>query len=203
MNPVLPKCGRVFPALGLLLLVVLPVAAGAQASGDASRQRQLDEYLEQERQRRIEETRTSFLSRVDGIPVGSTDRARRQEFRSDLRLFRRRIVEFWALRFAPMSEAWARRDLTERTEELAGLLERMREHVNRDSSPPDAEPVPLAGRTFSEHLDRFFLVASRLPARAVAVTEGQVLDFGLLLEVREDFRTLESWTSALGESARR
>lgn len=181
----------------LLCSALSPQEALGQRSPDE--QQRLNEW---EQQRRVEAARNEFLSSVGGIRAGRSDAARRREFRNDIQALRGQVVEFWALRFAPMSEAWARKDLDDRSKELSQILKRIREYVDRDSSPPELQPADLRGRSFAERLDQFIIVGTRLPGRVLEVTEGAVLDVGLLEDVRSDFASLEAWVREFREGVR-
>jgi hypothetical protein len=197
MKPI-PALVRVLLA-GTLASPVCSLAQTDEAREDRMRAEQ-SRLRDLEQQRQTEAFRNEFLSSVGRIPVGRPDRSRREAFRADVRLFHEQVVGFWALRFAPMSERWAREDLRQRSGDLSGTLERMREYVDRDSDPPDLEPAPLPGQNLVERLDRLLIVGLRLRSQVVEVTEGEVLDLGMLREVRSDFATLEAWVRALEDS---
>lgn len=180
----------------------MAVSAGAALFAAASQaQTADDERRQREQSFLMDQSRVDFLSRVGGIPVRS-DRGRRQDFRRDLRSLRAQVVGIWAFRFAPMSERWARTDLENRSRELEGTLERVREYLDRDSDPPEVEPAALDGQSFGERLNRFLIVGAPLPDLVLEVVEGEVLDLALLGRVREDLVSLEFWVRELRESRR-
>ena len=158
--------------------------------------------IEAQQQQAIERARNDFTARMRRLPVGRSDRSRRQEFRDDVRTFRNELVGLWTLRFAPMTEEWARKDLEARSEDLGDTLERMREHVDRGSDPPDFEPGPLEGQTLAERLDLLVMVGLRLRNTVIEVTDGDVLDLRQLNAVRSDFATLEAWAEEFRDLAR-
>ena len=187
------RCLSLLVALVICWLTVpTAVHAGAQ-SGTLS---------PEEQQLRLRESRNQFIRSVDRIPTGRGDRARQQDFREDLRTFRNELVALWALRFAPMTEEWAREELEDGSDDLGDTLERMRKFVDRGSDPPDFEPVVLEGATLAERLDRVVAVGLRLRESVIDLTEGDVLSIELLNAVRSDFATLESWAEEFHELAK-
>lgn len=174
--------------------IAVPIPADAAAQGTIS---------PEEQELRLRQSRNDFLRSVDRIPAGGGDRRRAEDFREDLRTFRDQLVGLWAMRFAPVTEDWAREELEDRSDDLGDTLERMRKFVDRDSDPPDFEPAVLEGETLAERLDRLVMVGLRLRISVIEVTEGEVLNLELLNEVRSDFATLESWAEEFRELAKR
>jgi hypothetical protein len=182
-------------------IIVLTLALCGPLAPFGSGQGTIDDAIQRQNDALVSAARTSFVSGVDSIPIRG-DRGRRQDFRRELGSLRQQVVGFWAFRYAPMSEEWAKRDLDERARELARTLERLREFVNRDSDPPEYDPAVLSGDSFLERLSHFVRVASRLPGLILEVTEGEVLDLATLDRVRTDLASLESWVREFRESVR-
>lgn len=149
----------------------------------------------------VDASRIDFLSLVGDIPVRS-DRRMRRDFRREVGALREQVLGFWAFRFAPMSEDWARRDLDERSRELVRTLERLREFIDRDSDPPEYAGAVLLGDSFLERLNQFVTVGARLPDLILEVTDGDVLDLATLTRVRMDLASLESWARQFRASLR-
>jgi hypothetical protein len=189
----LSKVTRSVVVCGVLAAPVFAQGNDERTEAEADRLRQ-QELL-------VEAARMDFLSVVGNIPVRS-DRSRRQDFRREVGSLREQVVGFWAFRFAPLSEDWARRDLDRRSRELARTLERLREFINQDSDPPEYEPAVLLGDTFLERLNQFVLVGVRLPGLIHEVTDGDVLDLKTLARVRMDLANLESWVRQFRASVR-
>lgn len=130
----------------------------------------------------------------------SEDARRRRQFRSDLQNFHDRLEALWFLRwYAPMSEAWARRRLEERSKDLGNALERMQRYSYLDSDASPFEPLPLEGSTVTKRIDQVLRVGLRLARNLVQVTDGAVLDLEVLNDVHSDFVSLEAWTENLQE----
>lgn len=195
-------------ALFCVLLASLSIHAGAQSREEKAQrenqgvQRDIDRQQARELERLIEQSRNDFVSSLRRIPAGRSERARRHAFRADVRGFHDQLVGLWVLRFARMSETWARKDLEERLKDLGNTLERMRKYVDRDSDPPDFTPAGLDGQTLPERLDQLVMLGLELPRRIVEVTEGEVLDLVQLNDVRSDLASLEAWTDELRKTVK-
>lgn len=176
------------------LLAAPGMAQGNDESGAEADRQQQQSLL-------IDASRSDFLSVVGNIPVRS-DRRRRQDFRREVGALREQVVGFWAFRFAPMSEEWARRDLEERSRELARTLEHIREFIDKDSDPPEYAPAVFLGDSFLERLNQFVIVGARLPGLILEVTDGEVLDLATLTRVRMDLASLEFWARQFRASLR-
>jgi hypothetical protein len=93
-----------------------------------------------------------------------------EQLRADVRALR-------ALRYAPMSEPWAIRDLARRAKDLENMADRLLDFVE-DGSDPEIE-VFLPEENLAACLRRLSRVTRRLIPRVVALSTGAILDVSL------------------------
>ena len=106
---------------------------------------------------------------------------RLDRFLKDLEQLRLDVRALRALRYAPMSEPWAIRDLGHRAREIENAADRLLDFV-QDGSDPKIE-VLLPEESLARCLRRLSRVTNRMLPRIVYLTTGDILDIGLYRQV--------------------
>lgn len=93
-----------------------------------------------------------------------------------------------------------RAELSERSERSLRAAREVLDFINRDSRVPASDSPAIPDEVLGDRLVRLGNVYLRLVEPAVSVISGDVLDVGVLEEVRSGFRLMEALIQAVPES---
>ena len=210
-----------FSILAALLLVIAPPTFAQQTQQTEKERAEAEEREEREearrreaeraaaeRKRRLREERDLDLKRwLERVSPEGRARAEAREnyyralrldgFLKDVEKFHRQAVELHALRFAPMSERWAKKDLERLSKDLEKATEKLLKFIDSGSDAPEIEVGPVPAERVETRLRRLASTVNRLVPRIVQLTTGEVLDLKLQRDVRVDLFVIRALSHEL------
>ncbi len=122
---------------------------------------------------------------------------RLDSFLNDVDKFQRVAVAVRACAFAPLSEAWAVKDLEKHSKEFEKMTERLRKFIDYGIDPPTVEVPPLPDESLESRLRRLVRMTNRLVPRIIKLTTADILDLKLQRRVRQDLAMMKVLSRAL------
>jgi hypothetical protein len=181
--------------------------AEAMEEREEARRREAERAVA-ERERRLREERDRDLKLwLESVSPEGRARAEAREnyyralrldgFQKDVEKFHRQAAELHALRFAPMSERWAKQDLERLSKDLEKATEKLLKFIDSGSDAPEIEVGPLPAERVETRLRRLAWTVNRLVPRIVQLTTGDVLDLELQRDVRVDLFVIRALSHEL------
>lgn len=151
----------------------------------------------EERRRRAEEMFPERTPTEKEAREHYNRKLRLSDFLKDVDKFQRVAAAVRACAFAPMSEAWAVKDLEKHSKEFEKMTERLRKFIDYGIDPPTVEVAPLPDESMESRLRRLVRMTNRLVPRIIKLTTADILDLRLQRGVRQDLAMMKVLSRAL------